>query len=272
MYIKFSNFHLITKDSTFNIYNMKKCKKCKIEKELTEFNILKISRDGLRTQCKQCEKEYRIKNNERMKEYLKEYYISNKDELNEKNKERHDHNKEKYNENRRSRYKEDVSLRENISKVGKEYRIENKDKITESKRKYYEKNKEYISEWKRNYYKLIKESPDYKQRRNINMMNWSKNNPHIVAWRNSLRRVLYYFNIKKCNKTIDILGYSAEDFRNNIEGKFSEGMKWSNWGEWHIDHIIPVSKFDKETSPSIVNALSNLQPLWAIDNYIKSDN
>jgi hypothetical protein len=49
-------------------------------------------------------------------------------------------------------------------------------------------------------------------------------------------------------------------------------MSWDNWGEWHIDHIIPVSKFEKETPPSIVNSLSNLQPLWAIDNYKKSNN
>jgi len=39
-------------------------------------------------------------------------------------------------------------------------------------------------------------------------------------------------------------------------------MSWDNHGEWHIDHIKPVSKFDKETPMSIVNALSNLQPLW----------
>jgi hypothetical protein len=40
-------------------------------------------------------------------------------------------------------------------------------------------------------------------------------------------------------------------------------MTWDNYGEWHIDHIKPVSSFDKDTPQSIVNALSNLQPLWA---------
>ena len=49
-------------------------------------------------------------------------------------------------------------------------------------------------------------------------------------------------------------------------------MSWENWGEWHIDRIIPVSKFDEETPPSIVNALTNLQPLWAADNLKKRDN
>jgi len=251
---------------------MKKCKKCNEEKDLTDFNILKISKDGLRNQCKQCDKKYRDENKGKMKEYLKKYYENNKDDLTNKNKERYESKKVEYNENRRYRYNENPEIRETISKRGKEYRTDNKNKVTLSKKKYYEENKEYIKEWKKNYYNLIKESTDYKERRNKNMKEWSKKNPHIVAWRNTLRRVLYYFNIKKCNKTIDILGYSADDFRKNIESKFLEGMKWDNWGEWHIDHIIPVSRFDKETPPSIVNSLSNLQPLWANDNYIKSDN
>jgi hypothetical protein len=40
-------------------------------------------------------------------------------------------------------------------------------------------------------------------------------------------------------------------------------MTWDNHGEWHIDHIKMVCEFDKTTHPSIVNALSNLRPLWA---------
>lgn len=42
-------------------------------------------------------------------------------------------------------------------------------------------------------------------------------------------------------------------------------------GEWHIDHIQPVSKFDKNTDVSVVNSLKNLQPLWAQENLSKSD-
>jgi len=41
-----------------------------------------------------------------------------------------------------------------------------------------------------------------------------------------------------------------------------------NYGEWHIDHIYPVSKFDKDTPTNIVNALNNLQPLWASSRII----
>ena len=40
-------------------------------------------------------------------------------------------------------------------------------------------------------------------------------------------------------------------------------MSWDNYGEWHIDHIKPLTLFDDNTPIHVVNALSNLQPLWA---------
>ena len=47
-------------------------------------------------------------------------------------------------------------------------------------------------------------------------------------------------------------------------------MTWDNYGKWHVDHIIPKSKFKFK---SIDDAglkecwkLENLQPLWAEDN------
>jgi hypothetical protein len=40
-------------------------------------------------------------------------------------------------------------------------------------------------------------------------------------------------------------------------------MNWDNYGEWHIDHIKDVVLFDEDTPPYVVNALTNLRPLWA---------
>jgi len=67
------------------------------------------------------------------------------------------------------------------------------------------------------------------------------------------------------------LGYSAEDLKQHLEKNFKEGMSWENYGLWHIDHIKPISSFDKEEDPKIINSLKNLQPLWASENYIKSN-
>ena len=40
---------------------------------------------------------------------------------------------------------------------------------------------------------------------------------------------------------MDILGCTWEELVVHLESKFDNGMTWSNRGEWHIDHIIPMS-------------------------------
>jgi hypothetical protein len=49
-------------------------------------------------------------------------------------------------------------------------------------------------------------------------------------------------------------------------------MTWANYGlgrdKWQIDHIRPVSSFDPTTHPSVVNALSNLRPMWAVTRVV----
>lgn len=67
-----------------------------------------------------------------------------------------------------------------------------------------------------------------------------------------------------------LVGYSLEELKVHLENKFQESMTWENYGKWHIDHIQPVSSFTI-TSYSCAGfkacwALSNLQPLWDIDN------
>ena len=75
----------------------------------------------------------------------------------------------------------------------------------------------------------------------------------------------------KTKSTSVILGYTANDLKQHIESQFAKGMSWDNYGEWHIDHIIPIARMVEFgiTDPSIVNSLDNLQPLWAEDNLSK---
>lgn len=63
-------------------------------------------------------------------------------------------------------------------------------------------------------------------------------------------------------------GCSRDEFKAYIEKQFIEGMTWENFGEWHIDHIIPISKFDinNKDHRSQINHYTNLRPLWAKDN------
>lgn len=86
--------------------------------------------------------------------------------------------------------------------------------------------------------------------------------------RKMLRRVLDLTKANKKGKSFDILGYTAVDLKDHISSLFADGMSWSNHGEWHIDHIIPVSMMVKSgvEDPKRINALKNLRPLWAVDN------
>lgn len=79
----------------------------------------------------------------------------------------------------------------------------------------------------------------------------------------------------KSKPTFDALGYTVEELKEYLESQFQDGMTWENYGQWHIDHIIPQSKL-KYTSVEDENfkkcwALTNLQPLWAIDNCKKGN-
>lgn len=88
-----------------------------------------------------------------------------------------------------------------------------------------------------------------------------------------VRRVLKIKDEKKVRKTFDYLGYTKSEFVAHIEAQFSEGMSWFNYGEWHVDHIVPVAHFVRNDilDVRIINALDNLQPLWKIDNFRKGD-
>jgi hypothetical protein len=79
----------------------------------------------------------------------------------------------------------------------------------------------------------------------------------------------------KAGSAVADLGCSVAELRLYLESKFQTGMSWENYGKrgWHIDHIQPLSSFDL-TDPEqfkVAVHFSNLQPLWAEENYRKSN-
>ncbi len=102
---------------------------------------------------------------------------------------------------------------------------------------------------------------------------WEHANKANVAIRWMLREQLRRVKLAKTSKTSELLGYNAQEFSAHLSSLFQPGMSWLNHGEWHVDHIKSVNKFIQEgiTDPKIVNALSNLQPLWKLDNLSKGD-
>ena len=59
--------------------------------------------------------------------------------------------------------------------------------------------------------------------------------------------------------------------RNYIEALFTEGMSWDNYGQWEIDHIVPLSKGKTLEEKIFLCHYQNIQPLWKRANQVKGN-
>ncbi len=187
--------------------------------------------------------------------------------------------------------------------LNKRLREEDGDRIRARANAWRKANPERVKELKRGHYdrhkaKVKKAATDYqkrnRERRREVQQVWRDNNREKV--RDSQRRartklrstpqgrlelavrglVRYHLKHGKGQrKTFEFLPYSVAELSAHLEKQFTDGMSWDNYGEWHVDHIIPVSVHNF-LSPDDIDfqkawALSNLQPLWASDNHRKSN-
>jgi hypothetical protein len=149
-------------------------------------------------------------------------------------------------------------------KSSTKYKENNRDKVLERKRELYQLN----IESKRAYARQWQQKDENKEKAALRVSAYRIKNPCHTFIRTCMQRIGKGYNVSKYE---NIIGYSQKDFISHIESQFVDGMTWDNRSEWHIDHIKPISLFIKEgeTNPAIINALSNLQPLWAKDNLLK---
>ena len=76
---------------------------------------------------------------------------------------------------------------------------------------------------------------------------------------------------------VEMLGCSTDFFLKYIEGLWTEGMSWENYGNteesWSLDHIKPLSSFDLLDEEQLKECChyTNLQPLWHMDNIRKGN-
>jgi len=221
----------------------KTCTKCNVEKKVNEFGNNKSSKDGLSHSCKDC-----------CNKKSKEWYKNNKEYASKRNK--------LYNKKNHTK----------ILKYTKQYRDKNKEKIKKANNKYYIKNKKEIAIKSKKYWS----NPANKLKNNERSLNYYHNtikNNDILYLKSILRgRTFKAFRSSKWDKnnaTVKMLGCNFKTAHKHIERQFTKGMSWDNQGEWHIDHIVPLSSAKTEEQLIKLCHYRNLQPLWAYDNISK---
>lgn len=78
--------------------------------------------------------------------------------------------------------------------------------------------------------------------------------------------------VGKSKRTIQLVGCSIAELKIHLQRQFRPGMNWENYGDWHVDHIIPCCSFNLliEEEQHRCFHFANLQPLLADENFKKS--
>jgi len=151
-----------------------------------------------------------------------------------------------------------------------QYMKKNREAVNEQQKNWreanYDKHKEYVANYREKNREAIRETTKLYQRE------WKKDPMNHVIHNLRSRVVDCIKKDVKAAATKELLGCSIEEFKSHIESQFTEGMSWSNYGEWHIDHIKPVASYnllDPDQQRECFN-YNNMQPLWASDNWKKN--
>jgi hypothetical protein len=234
------------------------CRICGIEKLEEEFNKCS-GRKCRRTECKDCQKKIN-----------REYRIKNKNKIDEKHKEYINNHKEQYKKYAHNCY---IKNKEKRQKETKKYYNSHKEQMKEYNKKYYEDNKEKIKINVKEYRNKNKENIIKKQ---IQYNNRKRKEDKIFKLKTNIRNMINRSFTRKMyqkNKhTEEIIGCKIEFFLKYLLKTYKEnyGVEWDGIEKVHIDHIKPLkcAKTEKEVM-SLCN-YKNLQLLKAKDNLLKS--
>ena len=184
------------------------------------------------------------------KEYDKEWYLKNKERHNERS-------KENFLKNREKRIRQ---MKEHYLKNKEQHNKNMREHYLQKKEQYQERQKKYNSRPKTKELKRKRWKSRYKTDINFRLRN---------ICRARISQALK-FNYKSAS-TIKLIGCTIDELRQHIESKFKSWMTWENHGLWDIDHIQACAKFNL-TYPEQQRECfhwSNLQPLDHIENMKK---
>lgn len=242
------------------------CSKCKSAKLFSEFAKNSRNSDGYNGHCKDCKRQYRLDNLDRFVKKDRDRYWNNPEKFREQRKQYIKDNYSKVKQSKKDYYNRN---RSKILAKNNEYRLANLDKIKAKQQEYHTANNEYRNLanklYRNNNSEVINNRIRYRYNNDINFR-------LKCICRQLIRRAYLSIGTKKESATEKLLGYSPIELKEHLEAQFKLGMSWDNYGEWHIDHIIPISRAINLEEGLELSKLENLQPLWADENILKSNN
>ena len=183
----------------------------------------------------------------------------------------------------------DSTCKECRVSINTQYVAKNVDRVKEKHHSYYLENKEEILKTNKHnrtiksqeYYEVKKiwraENMDKVRGYRRKMKSKRKETDILYKLKENLRS-RYSISLKvksfnKCSKFKEYIGCELETLKSHLESLFTDDMTWDNYGlkGWHIDHIKPLDSAKTESELVPLLHYTNLQPLWAIDNYKKKN-
>ena len=98
-------------------------------------------------------------------------------------------------------------------------------------------------------YQRSQDDPSYRMYRSV-----QRRTGQVLKGRHSPRRAL---------------GCDHSTLREHISARFRQGMGWARYGQWEVDHIVPLSAARSEAELLELCRNRNLQPLWKRENQVK---
>ena len=252
----------------------KKCTRC--FKVLDISNFIKVwhnrqNKHYRKSHCKSCQgkifKKWKKKNPDWMKKYMNRWEEENKEHRKEYIKKRYHGNKERFAKEYKNWLKKNKKLRDQYFK------------------EFHEKNREKILPKARLRANIRRKDPklalhDYKML--LRRMQWQRDTGHPRAiWISVKNRITKWnrkYNFKPDKHVMEHVGCSKIFLKEYLtlqfykDKKTGKMMSWENYGEWDIDHIVPLAHFAKQNKEirKHANHFLNLRPLWKKENLEKA--
>ncbi len=218
------------------------CTTCKTDKPISEFEKLKRGTFGVSSACKTCRKIYKH-----------QFYLKH----------------------RERKIREAIQWRRNhpeyTSQYQKQWRNKNRIRCNTTSRIYHSSPHCRAMQYAYRHNPLKKSILIAGRKR---FFEKHRQNPHWRMIKNLRSRCRTILKGKGTSaSSMKLLGCDKNTLRQHLESRFQLGMTWENYGEWHIDHIKPISKFDliQPLAQKQCFHYTNLQPLWAKDNLSKGN-